>query len=165
MKKSLMGASVLAAALLSAGTASYAQTNPQMEAEFEKNLTMMRKDLRTNKKQILAANLPLTADEATKFWPVYDAYVAEMKTQYDLFYGVVKDYALNQKTLTDDQAISMIKRWADVQVTIMTVRQKYIPLVEKVLPGRKAALFFQVDRRLYALIDLQVASELPLVQP
>jgi hypothetical protein len=43
------------------------------------------------------------------------------------------------------------------------VRQKYIPIVEKVIPGRKAALFFQVDRRLYALMDLQVASQIPLV--
>jgi len=32
-----------------------------------------------------------------------------------------------------------------------------------VLPGKKAALFFQIDRRLYALMDLQTASEVPLV--
>jgi hypothetical protein len=42
-------------------------------------------------------------------------------------------------------------------------RQKYIPLVEKVIPGKKAALFFQIDRRLYAVIDLQISSQIPLI--
>ena len=57
----------------------------------------------------------------------------------------------------------MIKRWADIQVQQAQTRQKYIPLIEKVIPGKKAALFFQIDRRLYALMDMQVASEVPLL--
>jgi len=164
MKKSFLGASILAVAMLGATSASYAQT-AQLNPEFEKDFALMRSNLRSNKKQIIAANLPLTDTEATKFWPVYDAYVGEMTTQYDQFYGVIKDYAANQKTLTDDQAMALIKRWADIQVTITGIRAKYIPLVGKAIAGKKAALFFQVDRRLYALIDLQIASELPLVQP
>ena len=80
------------------------------------------------------------------------------------FYGLIKEYAANQKTLTDEQAASLISRWADIQVKQAQTRQKYIPIVEKVIPGRKAALFFQVDRRLYALMDLQVSSQIPLVR-
>src|SRR5678815_2712334 len=155
MTKNFLGASFLAAAMLSAGSASYAQApNANLNAEFEKNLALMRQDLRSGKKQIIAANMPLTDTEATKFWPVYDQYVAEMKTQNDEFYGVIKDYIANQKTLTDDQATALIKKWADIQVATAQVRQKYIPLVGKVLPGKKAALFFQIDRRLYALMDM-----------
>ena len=70
---------------------------------------------------------------------------------------------MNQKTLTDAQASSMMNRWAAIQVQQAQTRQRYIPLVEKVIPSRKAALFFQVDRRLYGLMDLQVASQIPLV--
>ena len=162
MKTRFLGAAV-AAAFLFSGTAVYAQNQPS--AEFEKSFALMRQNLRSSKKQILAANLTLTDAEATRFWPVYDAYAAEMTTQYDQFYAVIKDYAVNQATLTDDQAIAMIKRWADIQVAITGIRQKYVPLVAKVIAGRKAALFFQVDRRLYAVVDLQVASELPLVNP
>jgi len=57
----------------------------------------------------------------------------------------------------------MIKRWAEIQVELSQTRQKYIPIVEKVIPPRKAALFFQIDRRLYALMDLQTAALLPLI--
>ena len=57
----------------------------------------------------------------------------------------------------------MIAQWTDIQVKLAQTRRKYVPLFEKVIPGRKAAHFFQIDRRLYALIDLQIASEVPLV--
>jgi hypothetical protein len=141
----------------------FAQTETNNGVEVDKDLELMRRDIKSSKKQIIAANLTLTDVEATKFWPVYDQYVVEMGKTYDDFYSVIKDYAANQKTMTDPQASSMIKRWAEIQVHQAQVRQKYIPLVEKVIPGKKAALFFQIDRRLYAVIDLQVSSQIPLL--
>lgn len=86
-----------------------------------------------------------------------------MAKHNDEFYSLIKNYAENQKTLTDSQAADMIKRWASIQVELSQTRQKYIPIVEKVLSGRKAALFFQIDRRLFALMDLQSSSLLPLL--
>jgi hypothetical protein len=157
--------SILAAALsiTATGSSALAQRETTTGVEVEKDLALLRRDLRAEKKKIIAANVPLTADEATRFWPVYDQYVAEMQKHNDDFYAVIKDYAANQKTITDTQATSLIKRWADIQVEQAQTRQKYIPLVEKVIPGKKAALFFQIDRRLYALMDMQVASEIPLI--
>lgn len=140
-----------------------AQRETATGVEVEKDLALLRRNLRSEKKQLIALNLPLTETEATKFWPVYDQYAGEMAKINDDFYSVIKDYAANQKTLTDAQASSMINRWAAIQVQQAQTRQKYIPIIEKVIPSRKAALFFQIDRRLYALMDLQVASEIPLV--
>jgi hypothetical protein len=39
-----------------------------------------------------------------------------------------------------------------------------VPIISTVLPGQKTATFFQIDRRIAMLIDLQLASEIPLVQ-
>jgi hypothetical protein len=150
-------------ALTALQSRAFAQTETANGVEIEKDLDLLRRDIRSAKKQTIAANVTLTDAEATKFWPVYDQYVAEMSKTYDEFYAVIKDYAANQKTMTDAQASSMIKRWADIQVRQAQTRQKYIPLVEKVIPGKKAALFFQIDRRLYAVIDLQVSSQIPLI--
>jgi hypothetical protein len=163
MKKILCFCLALVCALAAAEIPALAQRETANGIEVEKDLELIRRDLRGEKKKILAANVPLTADEATKFWPVYDQYAAEMQKHNDEFYAVIKDYAANQKTLTDAQAITMIKRWSDVQVEQAKTRQKWVPLIEKVIPGKKAALFFQIDRRLYALMDMQVASEIPLV--
>ena len=147
-----------------AGSVALAQRETANGVEVEKDIELLRRDLRSEKKQLIALNLTLTDQEATKFWPLYDQYAAEMKKHNDEFYAVIKDYAANQKTLTDEQAMSMIKRWSAIQVEQAKTRQKYVDIIDKAIPGRKAALFFQIDRRLYALMDLQVASEIPLVR-
>src|SRR4051812_45650401 len=140
----------------------FAQRETETGIDVEKDIALLRRDLRAEKKQILAANLTLTETEATKFWPVYDQYAEDMRKLNDEFYAVIKDYAAKQKTITDVESVRMVKRWSDIQVELAQTRQKYVPLFEKAIPGRKAALFFQVDRRLYVLMDIQTASEIPI---
>src|SRR5215204_7154122 len=163
MRRVIFSCLVLVVALAAAPGNASAQTETAMGVEIEKDLALLRRNLRGEKKKVIALNVPLTETEATKFWPVYDQYAAEMSKHYDEFYAIIRDYAANQKTLTDAQALGMIKRWSDIQVELAQTRKKYVPLIEKLLPGKKAALFFQVDRRLYELMDLQVASHVPLV--
>ena len=163
MTRLIFSCVLLTIAFTAAGSTAFAQRETANGVEVERDLALLRRDLRADKKQLIALNLPLTAEEATKFWPVYDEYTAEMAKVNDEFYAVIKDYAANQKTLTDAQASSMINKWAGIQVRQAQTRQKYIPIIEKVIPARKAALFFQIDRRLYVLMDLQVASQIPLV--
>lgn len=163
MARMILSCVVLTIAFTAASSTAFAQRETATGVEVEKDLALLRRDLKADKKQLIALNVPLTADEATKFWPVYDQYTGEMSKVYDEFYSIIKEYAANQKTLTDAQASSMINRWAAIQVQQAQTRQRYIPIVEKVIPSRKAALFFQIDRRLYELMDLQVASQIPLV--
>jgi hypothetical protein len=163
MKKVIFSGLVLVLAVTGAGISAFAQRETDKGIEVEKDLLLIRRDLRTEKKKIIAMNVPLTETEATQFWPVYDQYAEDMRKHNDEFYTLIKDYAANQKALTDAQAVTMLKRWGALQVELAQTRQKYLPLFEKVLPGKKAALFFQVDRRLYALMDLQTASEVPLI--
>jgi hypothetical protein len=139
------------------------QTETATGVQIERDLNLLRKDLRSEKKKIIAMNIPLTEVEATKFWPLYDQYSNEIAKQNDEFWGVIKDYAAKQKVITDTEALAMIKRWSDIQVRRDQVRQKYVSLIGKVVPGKKTALFFQIDRRLHALLDLQVSAQIPLL--
>ena len=163
MKKLIFSCLVLAITIGAANLTALAQRETTNGIDVETDVLLLRRDLRGDKKKLIALNLPLTETEATKFWPVYDQYAADMAKHNDEFYTLIKNYAANQKTLTDDQAASMIKRWAELQIESAQTRLKYIPLVEKVIPARKAALFFQIDRRLYALMDLQIDAQVPLV--
>src|SRR5215467_12221585 len=70
----------------------------------EQNLLLLRKDLRSEKKQIIAANMPLTEAEAVKFWPIYDQYTSEVAKINDSKLSLIKEYADNIATLTDAQA-------------------------------------------------------------
>lgn len=163
MAKMILSCFLLSLVFTAASSTAFAQRETATGVEVERDLALLRRDLRTDKKKLIALNVPLTETEATKFWPVYDQYASEMTKYYDEFYSIIKEYAANQKALTDAQASSMINRWANIQVQQAQTRQKFIPIIEKLITPRKTALFFQIDRRLYGLMDLQVASQIPLV--
>jgi hypothetical protein len=142
-----------------------APANAAGQSSVDQDIDLMRKDVRSQKKQIIAANLQLTDAEAVKFWPVYDQYTAELVKINDAKYAAIKDYATNYDTLTDEKALSLTNQILGVDQSVAQLRQKYVPIVSKVISGKKTALFFQLDRRLVALIDLQLAAAIPMVQP
>ncbi len=129
------------------------------------NIQLMRQDVRSDRKKIVAANLPLTETEAAKFWPVYDRYMAENTKINDVRLDLVKEYAKSYDSGTEEQADSLTKRWLALDQDSTQLRLKYVPEFEKVIPDKKTAMFFQIDRRLSMLIELQLASQVPLVKP
>jgi hypothetical protein len=138
---------------------------PATAASTDQSVELLRKDLRSEKKQIVAANMVLTEAEAQKFWPVYDQYTAEATKINDAKLSVIKEYAQNYDSLTDVQAAGLVKNWTAADESAVQLRMKYLPIFQKVLPGKKVARFFQVDRRIGSVMDLQIASEVPLVGP
>jgi len=128
-------------------------------------IQLMRQDIRSQRKQIVAANLPLTEPESIKFWPVYDRYVVEHSKIYDTRYALIKEYAKNYNTMTDDQARSFITRWTKTEEQMAQLRLKWIPEFEKVISAKKTMMFFQIDRRLGLMVELKLSSEIPLAKP
>src|SRR5260370_22786948 len=134
------------------------------EASSNADIQMLRKDLRSQKKQIVAANMDLTDAQAEKFWPVYDQYTADLVKINDAKAALVQEYAQSYDTMTGDQAENYLRKRAAVEESIMQLRLKYLPIFRKVLSGRETALFFQIDWRLGLMIDLQLA-QMPLINP
>ena len=164
MRKSVIAVLILAGVMLANDRVLFAQDSANSTLT-DQDVQLLRKDLLSQRKQLIAANLPLTDAEAVKFWPVYDQYQAEITKIGDTRFGLIKEYATNYNTLTDTQADDLITRMIGVDESLVQLRQKYIPIVEKVLPGKKTAMFFQMDRRVALMIDLQLASMIPIVQP
>ncbi len=158
---------VLIGSWMLSGTIARAQTAPAQGANHvisDQDLNLLRKDLRSKKKQLIAANLKLTDTEASKFWPVYDQYVTEQIAINDKKFGLIQDYADNWGRMTNEQSLLFSRQWLDMDIQTAQLRQKYVPIVSKVLDGKKTATFFQLDRRIAMMMELQVASQMPLVQ-
>ena len=130
----------------------------------DQDVELLRKDLRSQKKQIIAANMDLTDTEAEKFWPIYDRYAADLAKIYDTKIALVEEYLDHYKTMNGNEAESYIRQRAAADSDIMQLRLKYVPEFRKVLPGRQTALFFQIEWRLDLLINLQLAQA-PLIDP
>ena len=141
------------------------KTDASAAKGIDTEINLLRKDLRDQKKQVVAANLPLNGDEAAKFWPLYDAYTQETIKVNDQRYALVKEYAANYDAMTDAVAASYIRRWIQVDEAGSTLRLEWIPKFEQTLGEKKAAIFFQIDHRIGLMMELQLAAQLPLIQP
>ena len=131
----------------------------------DEDIQMLRKDIRAQRKQLIAANLPLTPAEAEKFWPVYDQYISDLVSNNDRKYALIKQYVQTGGVLTDAQAEDSVKQWVSVDESVAALRLKYIPVFRKVLSAKNEALFYQLDRRVQLMIDLQLMALIPMVQP
>jgi hypothetical protein len=170
--KLLICTAAIFTALIAAPGVSYGQdaatqpvAQPLSDPGTDQYIEMLRKDVRSLRKQIVAANLDLTDDEAVKFWPIYDKYTDDLRKINDTKVALVKDYARNYTTMTDEQAEAYVRGRAGVDESVNRLRLKYFPVFHRVLSGKTAATFFQIDWRISQMIDLQLASQMPLIQP
>jgi Spy/CpxP family protein refolding chaperone len=150
--------------LFSQATSQQPAVSAPTQNTTDQDIALLRNDLRSQKKQIVAANMNLTDKEAEKFWPLFEKYTNELMAINNKKYAALKEYVQSYDTLTDQQAEKLTRDALEVDQSVAELRQKYIPAFEKVISPKKTALFMQIDRRLVLLIDLQLSSSIPLVQ-
>src|SRR6201987_1146633 len=128
----------------------------------DEDIALLRKDLRAMKMQVIGQNMSLSEEEGLKFWPIYNHYVKDLQEVNNQKYALLKQYAEMWATMSDQDALIYVRNWLEADEQAQALRLKYVPVVSQVLPGRKAATFFQLDRRLNMMIDLQLFSQIPL---
>jgi hypothetical protein len=162
-------AGMLVATALGGGMAGAAAQGQQVKVErvitptvTDEDIALLRKDLRAMKMQVIGQNMSLSEEEGQKFWPIYNHYVRDLQVVNDQKYALLKQYAEMWATMSDQDAMIYVRHWLEVDGQAQALRLKYVPTVSQVLPGRKAATFFQLDRRLNMIIDLQLFGQIPL---
>ena len=128
------------------------------------NMAIVREALRAEKKVLIAENMGLTESEATAFWPVYEEYQNEMKVIGDRMVKLIENYAATHKVMTDDTAGKLLKELLAVQADRVKLQEKYLPKFEKVLPMTKVARYYQLENKVRAVVEYDIASQIPLVQ-
>lgn len=172
-----MKAAILVIALILAAGTGWAQTQTQAakqgavesykdatKAYQEAALELKRADLRTQKREIIRALFTLNDAQEKTFWPVYDNYEKELVKLNDLRLANIKDYAANYVTLTDAKAVELMSRALEFQEKRLALRKSYMGNLKAVLPGIQVARLMQLENQLDLLIDLQIASEVPLAE-
>ena len=167
IRKSLLSFSVAAMMILTGlswgQSSTQTPSNNSAQNTTDQDIDLLRKDVRSQKRQIIASTLQLSDQEAVKFWPLYDQYTADLVKINDAKYAAIKEFASSYSTLTDDQATGLVRKMLGVDQSVAELRLRYTSLFNNVIPGKKTAVFFQLDRRLVMLIDLQLASQIPMI--
>lgn len=127
-------------------------------------IELLRSDVKAKKVAIVTEVMHFTDEEAKVFWPVYREYELELAKIGDARIELIKDYARNYETMTDEKAKELIQRALKLEERRTKLKKNYFKKFDKVLPSRAVAKFFQLENQINLLIDLQIASELPLIK-
>ena len=156
MKLASLALAVLVAA---APVVSHAQNSSTAADE-----QILLKQIQNDKRGTFARYLDLTEAQSKAFWPIYDEYEAKSKKLDDRFLALINDYAAKYDTLTDAQALAMLKDRLAIDKKRTELRVKYCEKVAKVLPGKQALRFAQLDARIRNLQMSNLYSVLPLAR-
>jgi hypothetical protein len=149
-------------AILAVPAATLAQVNPAF-SELTEATEQARTLVQTERKMLVSDSLSLTANESNAFWPIYDKYMADMKSAGDLRVKVITDYAASYDNMSDETAKQLIDDSLKYQEKILKVRKSYLGKFRKALPATKLARFYQVENKLDAIINFALARQIPLV--
>jgi hypothetical protein len=149
----------MAAALLWLGSGvAAAQEKPDTTME------VLREKVRADKKLVVALALDLSESEAKEFWPVYGAYQSDMVAHYDRVAKLISDYAAAYEKMSDEAATQLLGEFLALRADHAALLQRYAPRFQRVLPPRKVARFYQVENKIRAIVDYQLAQDIPLVK-
>jgi hypothetical protein len=148
---------------LSLAPFAHAQVNPEF-ANINDAIEMIRDVVQSERKDIVAEELALTGEESTAFWPVYDAYVAERDVVNDRLVKLITDYAANYLNMSDEMATTLVDDYFDLEAERLKVRRKYVREFDDVLPPKKLARFVQIENKLDTIVQVDIASEIPLLR-
>jgi hypothetical protein len=127
-------------------------------------MQMVRDKIRADKKLLIGENLPLTSAEAKAFWPVYDRYQRELSALNDRMIKLIKEYANNYQTMSDQTAKKLMDEYLAIDAARQKIRQAYVPRFRKVLRERQVARYYQLENKIQAAVSYDLAAEIPLVK-
>jgi hypothetical protein len=105
----------------------------------------------------------LSAADAAKFWPIYSEYDADLTKVNNLRAANIQEYADSYSEITDAKADQLVQNALAYQKQRSELLDKYYDRVKEALGAVTAARFVQVENQLLLIIDLQIASSLPIV--
>jgi hypothetical protein len=128
------------------------------------NMDIVKEKVRTDKKLFIATNMQLTESEAKTFWPIYEAYQSKLEALVDRKGKLIEKFAANFETLSDDTAKSLLDNDLSIDSDYQRLRQSYLPKFRGVLPDKKVARFYQLESKIHAVVEFEIAAIIPLVQ-
>ena len=156
-------ASLALATLLLWQPSALAQVNEKF-ADMSDEIAAARSVAQSDRKTVVDGAMDLTNEQSTAFWPVYNAYRADVTKITDKLVKIVTDYAAQRDTLSDAQAEAMVHDYLKFEEELLHLRKAYVKKFGAALPMTKVARFYQIENKLDALQRVGLASAIPLTK-
>ena len=128
------------------------------------NMDLVKEKIRTDKKLFIATNMQLTESETKAFWPVYEAYQADLGKLRAREIKLIEEFAANYETMSDDAAKNLLDDALSIDSDNLKLRQSYLSKFRGVLQDKKVARYYQLESKIDAVLEYEMAKRIPLVQ-
>ena len=139
-------------------------TSSLFSQNIDNYIEMLRSDLKTKKTEIISDNISLTEAESEKFWPVYREYSLKLDKISDKRVKYIKEYADNFDTMTEKKADKIVDQAFNYYEDRISLEKKLYKKTKKILGVIKAAKLVQLEHQINVLIDVEIGSQLPLIE-
>jgi hypothetical protein len=129
----------------------------------DSDIQLLRADIRNDKVKIMTDQMQLSDTEGKAFWPIYNDYQHELDKLNDQKVALIKEYATNYDNISDKEVQSLADRSFALQKKRIDLRQQYFKKISKAVSPKSAARFVQVEDRVDLLLNLQLVSNMPMV--
>ena len=133
-------------------------------AQTEAYLEILRSDLKTEKVALITYVMDFSDKESEVFWPIYREYSLKNDEIGDKKLKLIKKYAEHYENMTEEKAEEILEASFDLKEDKLDLKRKYFDKISDAIGRIKAATFIQLDNQFDAIVDLQVTSELPLLE-
>ena len=134
------------------------------ELNTQAYIQLLRSDLKASKRTLIKESMQLDDKQAETFWPLYNQYDVEQTKLGDQKLALIQQYASSFLTMTDDKADQLAHQAMQLEEQRLALRKKYYDIMKKSLPAVVVARFFQLDNQIQLVVDLQIASNLPIIE-
>ena len=128
------------------------------------NMQVVREKIRADKKLVVAETMGMTESEAKAFWPVYEAYQKDLVELNDRTIKLIDDYADNYGAMSDQAAKKLTDEYMAIETERLKIRQSYLPRFRQVLPEMKVLRYYQLENKIQAVVNYELAASIPLVR-
>jgi hypothetical protein len=130
------------------------------------NMEILREKIKADKKLVVAANMGLTEAEAPGFWPLYDAYQADLDKINTRLGQAIKEYAQAYRTdtLTNEKAQGLMDDVLKIEQAEVDLKRAYVPKLSAVLSQVKVARYLQIENKIRAALKYELAGDIPLAR-
>jgi len=135
-------------------------------AQTSSDMEILRQKLQADKKLVVATAMQLTEAEAKGFWPVYDAFQADLGKINTQLGQVIKAYAAAYRadTLTNEKAQELIGDVLKIEQAEVDLKKAYVPKLGAVVSQVKVARYLQIENKIRALLKYELAGDIPLAK-
>jgi hypothetical protein len=137
--------------------------NPLLAQNMDSYIEVSREVLKTEKKMAIAEAMTLSDSESGPFWALYNEYNQELYKTHTERVNIIKDFAANFESMNDEKADELWTRSMSYQEELLKINKKYYKKFKTVLPASKAALYFQLENKIAALINAELALGIPVI--